>query len=447
MKEYYNFFEFFNNSDCFVFRGINLSKYYYDYYVSKSLKSDTKARYLKNCDRKINPISLFYSITKLIYITLQKRKRILFFGASNRISKIKNRNFDFYNYRVIKDIGINNVIIIQDKREKIQNKIFSANLYKSDFVILIKLIEIIISIIHYNEIKCFCKNIDNSSTSTPISKKECKIRLLKFYSEYIFFNKLIKLISPRKAILICHYSKEPFIASCKHYGIKVIEFMHGQILPEHPYYNNRNISEEFSRAFKHLIPDYIGVYGNYWKESLINGKIFKESTIINIGYYIKAPLYKSKNNYTKRKLIVISSSPQVQDEIISYLKYLQKRLNNEEWKIIIKPHPSEDFSKYYEIIDNKFLYLRMIDIYKLLSKCDIHIGTLSTVIFEAIRFNVKNYVLFIDRYKHYCEYIVSSGVAEKLDFFDIPKLNNNFQVDRIKFFDNYKYEKIRKLLD
>ena len=184
------------------------------------------------------------------------------------------------------------------------------------------------------------------------SDDECVTKLLEFSTRYIFFKFLLRRVKPKSVLLTCHYSKHSFIAACRQLSIPVIELMHGQILSSHQYYNNPTVKPEFIAAFrKWSLPDKIGVYGEFWKKTLIDGKFFEESSIINIGYYQKLP--KIDSSYRRdnwKTTILIASDGIMQPYFLSYIYFLKTKLDKDKYKIIIKLHPSEDgriFSESY----------------------------------------------------------------------------------------------------
>jgi hypothetical protein len=221
--------------------------------------------------------------------------------------------------------------------------------------------------------------------------------------------------------------------------------MHGHIMRTHPYYNIPNLRPEFFLSMRELLPDAIGVYGQYWKENLIDGKQFSSEQVKVAGYYLhNGGIYKSKQD--ERNTILITTQPHVQKEIIEYVSFLKEKLDAKTTKVIIKPHPAEDISNYLAIQDEKLVYVITGDVYTLLQSADIHISVFSTVLFEAIRYDLANYVLFVDRFARECNDILESGVAERINLDEVPIINPAALKNARYYFDDFDIQRFRDMI-
>ena len=90
-----------------------------------------------------------------------------------------------------------------------------------------------------------------------------------------------------------------------------------------------------------------------------------------------------------------------------FVKYIDKLIGllNEDYCIVVKPHPKEDL-KYY----NKYNNLRNIKVTQisteiLLSKADIHITMYSTTAFDALRYGLSTYFIYNENQFDYIDEI------------------------------------------
>ncbi len=82
----------------------------------------------------------------------------------------------------------------------------------------------------------------------------------------------------------------------------------------------------------------------------------------------------------------------------------------------------------------------------MLQTADIHISVFSTVLFEAIRYDLTNYVLFVDRFARECNDILESGVAERLNLDEIPALNPAASKTARYYFDDFNSQRFRDMI-
>lgn len=441
-----SFFSFVENPEIFDFKGINLSKYFYDNYVTKQTKEKTSPVYKDKAllNTKSIVIRIYHFLLGIINIfklllTSKPGSRYLFAGSGNRYSTINNIKYDQYNANIIDYLGRSNFINMQATRKKKFNK-YSPDLVLHDFHVLLGLMYILINIIMKKEINKYAKLVYHSYPQLGLSIREISKSVSTFYTLFSFYHLLIKIFKPKGVFILCHYSFHYLIAACKKEKILTIELMHGLIAKSHPHYCIPDLPHNFRNIFNEvMMPDYIGVYGDYWRNNLISGKQFLSERIINIGYYLKTPLINF--DYRKRsskKTILITTQPTVQNEFLKYIKFLKSNLDPKEWVIVVKPHSSEDISAYCQLIEPGFIEVEYTNVYHLLQQADIHISVYSTVIYEAILYNIINYSLYIEKVSNYCDEILASGVAQRLNTNELPKyFIKNQTINRKIFFDSF----------
>ena len=272
----------------------------------------------------------------------------------------------------------------------------------------------------------------------------------------IFYGRLyakiiLRLIRPKAVLIAVHYNvyNQALIEVAKEMKIPTIELQHGRIGESHAAYNFINIRNI------ETFPDYVFVYGNYEKE-IPRYPITKEQ-IFAIGYpelEQKAEYYKKIKKENKRKVVTFISSPTDGNIISKYAIEFAKRTKEKDFKIIYKLHPSEyntwkeqylNLTEYKISIVNSNLH----DIYYYLGHSDYVIGISSTVLFEAMMFNVniiilreQDYIKCKAIYENNCATLVSS--AEEL-INVIGKNNMNTFSHNVDFY--FERNSIKKMKD
>jgi hypothetical protein len=267
------------------------------------------------------------------------------------------------------------------------------------------------------------------------TRREITERLLLFYGKFLTYRLLLSLLRPERVFLIAHYGKEAFIAACRHKGVEVTELMHGTILSSHPQYVfPKGCGDFFHRS---LFPHRLAVYGEYWKQVVSQGNMFPADSTFVVGYYLKVPDPQRTPRDSERITILISSQPIVQEELCKYVSFLKSQLNQREWHIVIKPHPMESEEAYVSLQQAGFVTVSHTSVYELLAECDVHISAYSSVLYEALRYDVANYVLRLNRVSSHCDAIIDSGVAQALAPNQVPDPSRKPRVPTGFYFAEY----------
>ncbi|MGM0608048.1 MAG: hypothetical protein ACQESP_06495, partial [Candidatus Muiribacteriota bacterium] len=249
-----------------------------------------------------------------------------------------------------------------------------------------------------NEInKFFNINID----LIPCIKKSAK----KFKINYYFFKKLFKIKKPEKLFILESYGEfqQAAVKAAKDSGIKAIEFQHGAINNYHMGYSFPGLKNNSLKCF----PDKIFVWDDIWKRICENFPL-SQNNLINCGFdYLKYQKKKfNKINKKDNQILIISQgtlTAEISSIIIKNINSLQK------YKIIYKLHPGEyerwkncnklvQLSEFdnVKVIDNNKIHL-----YKLLKESKYVIGAYSTVIFEALFFDCRIFLLELPGVKEF----------------------------------------------
>lgn len=251
-----------------------------------------------------------------------------------------------------------------------------------------------------------------------------------FYGR-IYAKIILRLIRPKAVLIAVHYNvyNQALIEVAKGMGIPTIELQHGRIGESHAAYNFKNIRNI------ETFPDYVFVYGDYEKE-IPRYPIVKKQ-IFATGYpelEQKAEYYKKIKKENKRKVVTFISSPTDGNIISKYAIEFAKHTKEKDFKIIYKLHPSEysTWKEHYlgltqykiSIVSNN-----LHDIYYYLGHSDYVIGISSTVLFEAMMFDIniiilreQDYIKCKAIYENNCANLVSS-VKELIDVIEKNDMN------------------------
>lgn len=265
-----------------------------------------------------------------------------------------------------------------------------------------------------------------------------KLFYYKKYSELI-----LAMVQPRICVVTVAYSlqNQALISVAKEWGIPTVELEHGRIGDAHVAYNyKRELALE-------SFPDYVFVYGEY--EKTVPRFPISRENIYSVGYpelEAKAKLKKEKRN---DKIITMISSPVDGKIMYNYAMKLHEEIekNNLNYKIIYKLHPSEysDWGSRYpklkqlniDIIDNNNH-----DIYYYLNRSNYVIGISSTVLFEAMLFDIGIIIIKESDYEK-TEIIHKKGMAKLVS--SINELLSILEFENVKevsnTMDNFYFER------
>jgi hypothetical protein len=207
------------------------------------------------------------------------------------------------------------------------------------------------------------------------------------------YEKFMSRVKPKLILLEeAHYGTllTPIVRSAHDLNIRIAEFQHGLVSKNHPAYNYGKAL--FSDTYKKYLPSTFLSYGDYWKEN-----IRTPSEVIVIGNPYLSEFVKSKKNKIKqsKKTIVYISAALNPSKSVEFLSFLKKSLNENEYKLVFRPHPLERHKiqeKYSELLDRNII-IDAGDLYSLFNCTDFLIGEVSTTIFEALAFDICIFII------------------------------------------------------
>lgn len=270
------------------------------------------------------------------------------------------------------------------------------------------------------QVRATYKKIKRSRLFSAHELKNIKFAFHKFFMEYRAWDYFLSnLPNLKRAYFVCHYHKESQIAAFRKHSIQSIELQHGIIAPQDIFYVLPQIVK--SVQSKLLCADRILVYGRYWKSILEMGYEYKPEQIDIVGYYP----FEGTGEISKRKLniqkliegkvnvVVVTTQTYLDQYFINYVRWLQDQVDGSSTVILLKPHPAEDSSIYKKEFESSSVTFVVDEtLVVLFSFASIHISIYSTTLYDALRYKVKNYCIYVEDYKDYIEAIVESGIAQ-----------------------------------
>jgi len=339
-----------------------------------------------------------YSIIVKNWLLAPKEREWLIFQQHRRCRKISGVYEDIYTDDLIDEIGIDKCVIIEKPYERRHYIPKRHQVYHFEYLSLLsKFVGFLIpfffkydviainNMIH--DIKIY---IENKLEQNVINfEKIFKVKL--FYAYYISYLYMLKWLNPKKIMLVVSYGFEPLIYAASALHIPTVELQHGVITPEHLGYSVP------VNMTKKLFPDYLLLFGEYWKENMDNFPLPAEHLII-LGYPYFERMSKNKENIIRKEnQIVIISQGTIGRELSKFAVKLAS-IQKGKYKIIYKLHPDEWgmaqklYSELYEA--KKMGLLEVVDtdtlaLYTLFFQSRWQLGVYSTALFEGIAFGCQ----------------------------------------------------------
>jgi hypothetical protein len=411
----------------------NLAKVFHTYYYFDHLYSDQRssatsalrAGTVKHFLRRlVSWVGDLFVVMKLGFARWT-RPRTVFYGSSGRIARVGTTRYDLYNARIVNEWGREQFIIIEDTEDR-SDKTYRPDFRLGDFGLPIHALGKLYRYLYSRRLGRFADRVTSRYPGLGFSRKQVVGIVSAFYANYLVDRFLLMILRPSHALLICHYGREPFIAACRRQGIPVTELQHGTIAG-HPFYI---YPDTYRQVFERmLLPDRIAVYGEYWRGLLVSDNIFPEDAVIVAGYYLQTPPVVRSVSSDGRIVILLTTQGVYHNRWIDYIRFLTSQLDPAGWRVLIKPHPNEKFENYCDLVVPGFVELSEQGTYELLSQCDIHVSVTSTVLFEAVRYGVANYVLFVPEAEERCAQIVATRVGRPLEANQLPAVNKEGLAD------------------
>jgi CDP-glycerol glycerophosphotransferase (TagB/SpsB family) len=198
--------------------------------------------------------------------------------------------------------------------------------------------------------------------------------------------------------------------AAKRNQIKTIGVQHGTI-------HSKNLHYSYSKADINYnpTPDHYFVWGDFWKEQLMNLAQVNENKIEVTGQIRTDVISKLKSKQNKNFNLVYASQPfrDIEKRIEMFRDVLKGTKEIDNLNLVLRPHPSEEDDQFFHRIaqeeNTEITIERRIDLYQQLNDCDGLITGFSTVGAEVIYFNKP--LITIDREGEDLQDYAKEGVA------------------------------------
>lgn len=240
-----------------------------------------------------------------------------------------------------------------------------------------------------------------------------------YYAYEKFYKLILKRTHPKTVILQCHYSTIlfPLYRIAKKLSVPVIELQHGTVANHLAY-----LYHEISERGKDL-PDYLFTYGHFWEEQMHLPEGMQTITVGNP--FLEAMKENNKDGISDEKTIVFYSGSFSSDgkELEKLAVRFCEKYADEGYKIYFKFHPGEAVSwkeNYKLLRECKEIHIvePEMDVYRLFAMARHHICVHSTVIYEAVNFNVRRYVYSMEGMAEATaevqQLLIEKGIAQRV---------------------------------
>ncbi|MGY5871405.1 MAG: hypothetical protein RTV72_04090 [Candidatus Thorarchaeota archaeon] len=385
-------------------------------------------------------LSSFLNIVRNPYFTRQKD--VLLIGHPRRLLGSDKKWWDIYTDTFIDYLDVSHVAIEASYYLEHRSPTRTPHIRYFDFLDLIARLR---SMLGFSKIR-FISNerkmiaeIEKSLLdrfNIKVNVNHIALMTLKIRASKLpLYIQLLKRIKPKLILLVNSLGKETLIEAGKILKIPTAELQHGVINNFHPTYAFNNGKR------KYTFPDYMLVWGDYWKENI--DYPIPQDNIVNIGFpFIDRELSKCKHIQKKTQILFISQG-YVGDGISQLALSLSQELESD-FTIAYKLHPSEcDTWKeiYPWLVDSKVDVIDRKDtsLHQLFSESIAQVGVGSTAVFEGLAHGLITYILNVSGAEYFDDlakrgYVTMISSAE--DFLNhFGKRTDDAQFDT-KFFFN-----------
>lgn len=243
--------------------------------------------------------------------------------------------------------------------------------------IMARFFKILVPVIFRNKINLIYSKIKEDFLLSDNYKTIYYSKLAYFFAYYLHYLFWLKLISPRRVLIVYREGYFPVIAACKKLGIPIAEFQHGITLEN---------TVSFTGGFDVRIdPDYFLVFGEYWKGPQFGIDI---NRIHCIGWAYKDMIKRQVSVAEKMDshTVLVISSPEISEILLDVINELS--FEYPDYRFHIRLHPCENYNAQQMekllSIKNAVLADNKKDSASILPLYDYVIGENSSVLYEAL---------------------------------------------------------------
>lgn len=216
---------------------------------------------------------------------------------------------------------------------------------------------------------------------------------------------LLKLLKPN-AVIVADTGEYALLLACHKQGVNIIELQHGIQTPDHP---STLSTDTLEYEAKLLLPNYWGVFGDYWKELLAGSIMAIKGRIHSVG----TDMIDTYREYRIRHFAANSLCPVLTlttqgidtENLIHFVREFL-RVSDGEFSLNIKLHPAFDNSmKPYVDALGADARCKVVsgkgdpNTYELISCSDLHLSIASACHYEALGLGVPTVVIGLTGYQ------------------------------------------------
>ncbi|MFW9846876.1 MAG: hypothetical protein ACFFD6_09020 [Candidatus Thorarchaeota archaeon] len=345
--------------------------------------------------------SILFYIRALFKISknpfLSRKKDVLFIGGARRVRFEDGIWWDIYRDPIIDKLQSSYVSVEQDFQLKHQRHSKTKNLRYMDFIDVMSeimkragLFKLRLGSKDSQLIRMMEEDIFKRF-NVKMNLKVLLVNVLQRRRHRLpLFLALLKRVSPKAIVCDNSYGKEDLIEVAKRLKIPVVELQHGVIYPMHFGYS---YPKDYAR--KLTFPDYLLVFGDYWKDAAEYP--IGEGQIVSIGFPYMDIQRKKYALVKKKKQILFISQGGIGNSIAQFAVNLSKEIGDE-YRIVFKLHPAEAHNwkeRYPELLDANLTIISRKDttLYRLFAESMIQLGVSSTAIFEGLAFGLRTFLI------------------------------------------------------
>lgn len=262
-----------------------------------------------------------------------------------------------------------------------------------------------------------------------------------------FYTALLGRIRPRLVFLVCSYGRETLVEACKGLGIPVVEIQHGVLGRYHLGY-----SYPSSAATKRAFPDYMLLFGEYWKKAV--DFPLAEDRVRILGYpHFEAERSRVAGLHRRRQILFVSQ-PVFGERLSRFASELQL-LKGATIKIVYKLHPRErrSWESRYPWLKKAGIHIVDDDsptLYELFATSTAQVGVNSTALFEGLGYGLQTFIVKAPGYEYMGD-LLRQGHATLVenaeDVLDVAHLPTNRHVSIDEFFAPNAMARFESILD
>lgn len=226
----------------------------------------------------------------------------------------------------------------------------------------------------------------------------------------------------KKVFFTVHYINEGFICAMRDMGIQTVELQHGLISGADLYYV---YPEAYRPWIKDMfLPDYLFMYGDLWRNRLLQGIEWKPEQLLMMGDYTEL-FVQEEEKKEKENIVLMCAQKFLSDEYLPWIEKLKVVLKiHPDWKMVVKLHPyepKEDIPKYMALASDQVEIVQTGSLNDWFSISKIQLSVYSTTFYDAIGYDIMNYALIhTGTYDAYVDEMIAAEVAVGIEMTEDP---------------------------